>query len=377
MRNLVAVIVGLTVALIGLSATPARARAQSANLVVHIYDIGQGSCVLVECPGDLPILIDCGKLGGGGGTLQAAGRKINAVLDGYRDYYQPLRVMLSHPDKDHYRLLTETDDQDRPLLDPGKVRQVYFGGQFADYGEARDWIDAAHRRLSFPSRPYPAGRPCDDPTFRISCLVPNETAWGKVRGVACGTATIDLLTVNAQAYYWTHRAEFPGTAWRSDKKKNADSVVVRITYQGVSFIFTGDAQEITEQMAVHNAKAAGVSLAGTGFLLGSHHGADTERSNGSDWIAATSPRNVVFSSNEKGNYGHPRCTIVQRYEDEGDAGLSDAPGGMQVPCDAGPGQTTFRNKFLLTEANGDITVTVSAAAPPVIDCQKSTKACGW
>lgn len=377
MRNLVGSGVAFALAVAGVNLSPSPASARASDLIVHVYDIGQGSCVLIECPDDLPILVDCGKMKGGGGTIEAAARKINTVLDGYRDYYQPLRVILSHADVDHYSLLSGRDARQRRLLDPGKVRQVYFGGRYEDYGAAKAWISEAHQRLSFPSVAYPANRPCDDPNLRISCLTPNETAWGTVRGISCGTATIDLLTANAQAYYQANPTEFPGARWKSDGNKNADSAVVRVTYQGVSFIMTGDAQGITERMVMRNADASGVSLAGTGFLFASHHGADTHDSSGADWITATSPRNVVFSSNEGGGHGHPRCLTVRRFDDIDDAGLSDAPDGMDVPCDAGPGQTRFRNKFLITEANGDIMVTVSSTAPPAIECARMTKACAW
>jgi len=366
------------VASIGLSGVPWTANAATpSDLIVHVYDIGQGSCVLVECPEDLPILVDCGKMKGGGGTIETAARKINRVLDDYREYYQPLRVILSHGDVDHYSLLGGRDAQGRRLLDPGKARQIYFGGQYGDYGAAKAWISEAHERLSFPSVSYPVSRPCDDASFKISCLTPNEVSWESVRGVSCGKAKIDLLTANAQAYYRANPNEFSGPAWKSDGNKNADSAVVRITYQGVSFILTGDAQEITERMVIRNAETSGVVLTGTSFLFGSHHGADTHGSNGTAWIEATRPRNVVFSSNEGGGHGHPRCTTVRRFEEVDDAGLSDALGGMKVPCDAGPGQSDFRNKFLVTETTGDITITVSAVAAPRIECAKESKACEW
>lgn len=353
------------------------ARAATSDLVVHVYDIGQGSCVLIECPGDLPILVDCGKMGTGGGSIRAAARKINTVLDDYRDTYQPLRVILSHPDLDHYSLLSSRDDQDRYLLDPGKVRHVYFGGDYGDFGAAKAWISKAHERLSWPSAPYPGGRPCTT-SSRISCLRPNEVAWGSIRSVACGRAKIDLLTANAQAYYQRHREEFPGTDWKSDGRKNGDSAVVRVTYEGVSFVVTGDAQEMTERLILANAQAAGQSLGGAGFLFGSHHGAQTHGSNGEDWIRATSPRFGIFSSNLGGGHGHPTCLVMGRFDTEADTSLADAPArSMPVRCDKEASPRSFHNKFLVTEATGDINITVRSGEQPMIICEKPGAACAW
>ena len=50
---------------------------------------------------------------------------------------------------------------------------------------------------------------------------------------------------------------------------------------------------------------------------------------------------------------------------------------MKVPCDAAPGQSDFRDKSLVTETSGDIKITVSATAPPTIECAKPSKACEW
>lgn len=376
MRNLWKSLAGVLLGFAGLG-QPGQARATTSDLIVHVYDIGQGSCVLIECPGDLPILVDCGKMKVGGGSIQAAGRKINEVLDGYSDYYQPLRVILSHGDLDHYSLLGTRNDQGRFLLDPGKVRDVYFGGAFADYGSARGWMDEVHRSLSSPRRPYPVTRPCNT-AARISCLRPNEVAWGSIRRMSCGAAKVDLLTVNAQAYYRGHPEEFVGTDWLSDGRKNGDSAVVRVSYGGVSFLLTGDAQEMTERLIQRNAQAAGVSLARTGFLFGSHHGARTHGSNGEDWIKATSPRLAVFSSNFGGGHGHPTCEVVTRVDVADDLDMADAPdGGMAVRCDKETSPRTFKNKILVTEATGDITVTVPANGAAMIACSKVTKACAW
>lgn len=376
MKHKLAAFAAALAGLVGLGATPPT-YAQAPELAVHVYDIGQGSCVLIECPDDLPILVYCGKMATGGGSIASAARKINTVLDGYRGYYQPLRVILSHADLDHYSLLKERDERGRYLFDPGKVRQVYFGGRFADYGEARGWINAAHRSLSWPKRDYPVDRPCWT-NARISCLRPNENAWGAIRAVSCGAAKIDLLTANAQQYYLAHRGDFPGTDWRSDGNKNGDSAVVRVTYGGVSFIVTGDAQEMTEQLALHNARTAGVDLAGAAFLFGSHHGARTHGSNGVEWIRATSPRFAVFSSNLGGGHGHPTCDVVQRFDDEADAAMADAPrGGMSVRCDRSSSPQTFRNRFLVTEATGDITIRVAEDRPPQLGCAKDAPACSW
>lgn len=380
-RTFTAVAAGAALLLGTLPAAPAVA-ANPNDLIVHVYDIGQGSCVLIECPDDLPILIDCGKMKGGGGTIQAAAAGINAVLAGY-DEARPLRVILSHGDLDHYSLLGTKDDG-RYLIDPEKVRTVYFGGAYADYGTAKAWISAVDSNLT-PARPNTATGPCDTPAA-VSCLLPNETRWGSVRQIACGKAKIDLVTVNAQAYYTTHRAEFPVTPWKSDGRKNGDSAVVRIRFGATSFVLTGDAQEMTERLAIVNATRAGLPLTGTTFLFGSHHGAKTHGSNGMDWIDgadgvnwidATSPSVVIFSSNLEGDHGHPTCAVVSRFDSAvypGGGRMTAISGGLPVRCDKEPAPRTFGHRFLVTEANQNIRVTVTKTSVTVA-CAVVTAAC--
>jgi hypothetical protein len=92
-----------------------------------------------------------------------------------------------------------------------------------------------------------------------------------VEELACGEASSFVLTVNT------------GTA------KNAQSLVLMIEYEDFSVTFSGDAEGSTEAQAIANFDGN----VKTTVLTASHHGANTNGSNGTDWISATSPPEVV------------------------------------------------------------------------------------
>ena len=99
--------------------------------------------------------------------------------------------------------------------------------------------------------------------------------------------------------------------------RNAGSIVVRLSFNGKSILYTGDAVGrhledpddaliATERFMVENADAIKID---SDVLLAPHHGAD----NGSSiaFIKAVSPEYVIFSSGDE--YGHPREDTALRY----------------------------------------------------------------
>jgi len=96
------------------------------------YDVGQGDCILVVCPDDRLVMIDCGSLKG-----LTVDEKIDVAVDirkfTVRNNGKLDALILTHPDKDHYNLivqllskLTYRRDDITSTLDAVTFEDVFF-----------------------------------------------------------------------------------------------------------------------------------------------------------------------------------------------------------------------------------------------------------
>ncbi len=103
--------------------------------------------------------------------------------------------------------------------------------------------------------------------------------------------------------------------------RNAGSIVVRLTHNGKSILYTGDAVGrhiddlpdtliATEKFMVDNSDAI---IIDSDVLIAPHHGADN--GNSEAFISEVSPDYVIFSAGHM--HEHPRGVAVQRYIDYG------------------------------------------------------------
>lgn len=91
---------------------------------------------------------------------------------------------------------------------------------------------------------------------------------------------------------------------------NDDSIVMKLTYGTVSFLFEGDAEIPSEK----NMIASGQDLSATILKVG-HHGSDTSTSQ--DFLNKVNPEVAVMSVAEKSKYNHPNKSIVDRLSSKG------------------------------------------------------------
>ncbi len=92
---------------------------------------------------------------------------------------------------------------------------------------------------------------------------------------------------------------------RSDA--NSNSIVIRMVYKNISFLFPGDIEKETEyEILGHNN-----NLRST-FLKSPHHGSDT--SNTLEFIHAVQPRAVFISCGKKNIFNHPSPDTLKRYK---------------------------------------------------------------
>jgi len=108
---------------------------------------------------------------------------------------------------------------------------------------------------------------------------------------------------------------------------NENSVVVRLVWDEVSFLLTGDIEEEGEWQLLHR---YGRDLKGT-VLKVAHHGSATSTT--SSFLVAVSPQVAVISAGEDNRFGHPSPEVVDR--------LGERVGGENIHLTAESGTITF------------------------------------
>lgn len=246
--------------------------ALAGQVLVDVLDVGQGDAVLIR-GGGKAVLIDAGPRGGG-------------VLDQLRT----LRVkkldlvVSSHPHADHIGDMAEV------------VRRLEVG-LFLDNG------------MVHTTRTY---------ATLMSAI--------EARGIRYRTAEAGLtLNLGDEA---TFTVLFPtGDPLRETRSDlNANSVVLRLDHGDVSFLFTGDAEAVTEQALI----ASG--LQPVDVLKVPHHG--SAHSSTARFLDATRPRYALISCGATNRYGHPAPDALGRLERAGAMVYrTDVSGNLRVISD--------------------------------------------
>jgi competence protein ComEC len=90
--------------------------------------------------------------------------------------------------------------------------------------------------------------------------------------------------------------------------KNNNSIVIRLTFHDVSFLFTGDAERESELDMLES----GQNLESTVLKVG-HHGSKTSTSY--TFLRAVAPKYAVISCGLNNSYGHPTNEVLSRLRD--------------------------------------------------------------
>ncbi len=219
-----------------------------ADLDVHFLDVGQGDAVLVMCDGEA-MLID------GGPT--AASQFLYSFL---RQKVTELDVVVAtHPHDDHIGGLSAA------------LNAVPVG---VIYSPVEQWDSISWENLEkyAAAQGTPIVVPDEGDTFSL------------------GAASVTIL------HCWPD-------AWA----ENDMSIVLRIDYGSTSFLFTGDAEEMSEYMMID----AGVQLHAD-VLKVAHHG--SRWSTSPEFIEAVQPTWAVISCGEGNAYGHPPEEVLRALE---------------------------------------------------------------
>ncbi|MBC7249438.1 MAG: MBL fold metallo-hydrolase [Anaerolineae bacterium] len=231
---------------------------QDGTLTVLFLDIGQGDSILVFSPGGRTMLID------GGNSSRDANEVIIPTLQAH-GYTQLDYLVATHPDQDHIGGLVD-------VLQEVPVHYALLTGQEHTTQTYENFLMQVSRlKNEGQLTPVQARRGTSlelDPALQVEVLAPDDEA-------------VESLDTN-----------------------NA-SIIIRLTYGTVSFLFTGDAEAEEESWLL----AQGDDLRSQ-ILKVSHHG--SKAGTGEALLNAVQPEVAIISVGEGNRYGHPSSQVIER-----------------------------------------------------------------
>lgn len=224
------------------------------ELRVSFIDVGQGDSEFIELPNGETMLIDAG-------TNETGKNVVDYIKSlGYTSINY---VVGTHPHEDHIGGL---DD----VIKTFDIGSIYMPKITADTKTFEDVLDAAESKNLMINTAKSGVSIMDTEDLSVKFLAP----------------TLD-----------------------SYENTNDYSAVVKVVYGDTSYLFTGDAEEFSENLITDDVNAD--------VLKVGHHGSSTSTS--TEFLKKVSPSSAVISCGKGNSYGHPHSETLQKLADMGTA----------------------------------------------------------
>lgn len=224
----------------------------SANLVVKVYDVGQGDSIFIRTPKNYKILID-------GGPNNKIVDYLNREL-GLNDRELDL-VVLTHPQADHMYGLIET-------IKKFKVKKIITSDVKSTTSIYKLWIDTLNNTNLKPESVYTGE------SITLSDQVKLQIVWPDVPK----PQVVDL---------------------------NEAAVVIKLSYGNFDMLLTGDADQKVQPYTTN--------LNHIEVLKVPHHGSKTALNE--KFLKQINPDQAVISVGSKNWYGHPSQILLKLLKD--------------------------------------------------------------
>lgn len=220
---------------------------------IHILDIGQGSSILFISQDGTSILVDTGR-------FDDSEKRIISYLDSFIGLGGKIDLLIfSHNDADHI-------GHGDLVLDYYDVQEVWMNGVDSSSKVYANVLDAILKSDAAYAEPK-AGEVFTRGDFEIEVLHPAEDS--------------------------------------PQKNSNDESIVTRISFDGISFMTSGDASVPRENEIV--ARAGNIK---SDMMMLGHHGA--ANSTGEKWLNAVRPKLAFYQAGVNNTYGHPTAEALER-----------------------------------------------------------------
>lgn len=249
-----------------------KAAVNESRLTVHYLDVGQGDSAFIELPNSQCMLIDA--------SVSSCGDRIVETIEGF-GYSEIDYLVATHPHTDHIGGMST-------VVESFEIGEIYMP-------KAASTSKTYENLLTVIS----------DKGYEIHTARADKTICSN------GELQIDILAPVSESY----------------EETNNYSAVIKITYGSNSFLFTGDAEKLSEEEMLDYC----YDRLSSDVLKAGHHGSSSSTSE--DFLQAVQPQYAVISCGADNSYGHPHKETIRRLHDMGVTYYrTDINGTVTISC---------------------------------------------